>query len=105
MHVRSSSNYNVKVSRKNLRYSIKPILSFFFQEIKKQISQTEFLSIILTAPLGLRKKMLTFIFAQLFDAKKKRTLFFTVKENKCFNGCRAKKRKRKKHKGLRLYKT
>lgn len=100
----SSGKYNVKISKKNLRYNIKPVITFFFQEIKKKISSSDTFFLILTAPLRLRKQILKFIFPKIFEDKKQRSFCVKVKEDKCFNGCRVRKKKRKKQKKLRLFK-
>jgi hypothetical protein len=100
----SSGKYNVKISKKKLRYNIKPVITFFFQEIKKEMLLSDTFFLILTAPLRLRKQILKFIFPKIFEDKKKRSFCIKVKEVKCFNGCRARKKKRKKQKKLRLFK-
>lgn len=100
----SSGKYNVKISKKNLRYNIKPVITFFFQEIKKKVLSSNTFFLILTAPLRLRKQILKFIFPKIFEDKKQRSFFVKLKEEKCFNGCRVRKKKRKKQKKLRLFK-
>jgi hypothetical protein len=100
----SSGKYNVKISKKKLRYNIKPVITFFFQEIKKIISLSDTFFLILTAPLRLRKQILKFIFPKIFEDKKQRHFCVKINEKKCFNGCRVKKKKRKKQKKLRLFK-
>jgi hypothetical protein len=101
----SSGKYNIKISKKNLRYNIKPVITFFLQEIKRQVSSSAIFFLILTAPLRLRKQTLKFIFPKIFEDKEKRSFCVKVKEDKCFNGCRVRKEKRKKQKKLRLFKN
>lgn len=98
--VASSGKYNIKVSKKKLRHTFKPVLTSFFQEIRTKIINKN-LFLILISPLRLRKQMLKFIYPKILQ---KTNLILKVKEKKCFNGCRAKKKKRKKQKGLRLWK-
>lgn len=100
----SSGKYNVKISKKKLRYNIKPVITFFFQEIKKDVLLSDTFFLILTAPLRLRKQILKFVFPKIFEDKKKRSFCIKVKEMKAFGGCRAGKQKRKKQKKLRLFK-
>lgn len=65
--------------------------------------------IFVTAPIRLRKKIISLLFKlrayKLKDKKPRyRAIFIKVKDKKCFNGCRSSKRRRKKRKGLRLLK-
>lgn len=96
----SSGKYNIKVSRKKLRHTFKPVLTSFFQEIKTKILVKD-LFVVLIAPIKLRKQILKFIYPKILHNK---NLIIKVKEKKCFNGCRVKKKKRKKQKGLKLWK-
>jgi ribosomal protein S11 len=97
--VGSSGKYKVKTSKKTLRFSCKIVLGFFLEEIKQEIRGKETL-ITLTAPIKLRKTILEQV------SKYTQTSSVTVNFNKkkCFNGCRPPKKKRKKQKGLRLFK-
>lgn len=99
IRVGSSGKYKVKTSKKTLKFSCKIVLGFFLEEIKHDTKNKEvFLS--LTAPIKLRKTILEQVskYAQLSSM----TVGFNQK--KCFNGCRPPKKKRKKQKGLRLFK-
>jgi ribosomal protein S11 len=93
----SSGTYGIKISRKTVRYNIKTVLTYFFRQIKKQMSNAEILIFILTIPINSKKNILSFIFSQL-DKTDNKVIFFVLKNLKCFNGCRLKKKKRKKHK-------
>ena len=96
----SCGKYNIKVSRKKLKYAIKPVITSFLREAKTKIPSKN-LFVVLIAPTKLRKYILKFLYSKLLQ---NRHSVVKVKEKKCFNGCRVKKKKRKKQKGLRLLK-
>ena len=98
--VASSGKYNIKVSKKKLRHTFKPVLTSFFQEIRTKIINKN-LFLVVTSPVRIRKQILKFIYPKILE---KTNLVLKVKEKKCFNGCRVKKKKRKKQKGLKLWK-
>lgn len=95
----TSGKYKIKTSRKRLRHTAKLILSSFFNDIKSKIISTN-LIIKLTAPVKIRKQILLFLSENL----RKQNLIIKVNEKKCFNGCRPAKKRRKKRKGLRIFK-
>jgi ribosomal protein S11 len=94
---KSAGNYSFNISKKLLKYYHKLFLTNFFQQLKTKISRV--LSIILISPLKLRKSILKLIFEKF----KKIKLFIQLKPLVSFNGCRLKKKKRKKQKSLRLF--
>jgi hypothetical protein len=100
----SAGKYNVSISRKSLRYNVIPVLTYFFQEIKQITTKAKILIVIFTLPINLKKNVLSFVFSQIYDKTKKKTIFFVLKNKKCFNGCKSKKKKRKKHKVMRFLK-
>jgi ribosomal protein S11 len=100
LQVGSCGKYNIKVSRKKLKYVIKPIVTSFLQEAKTKI-RSKNVFVVLVAPTQIRKYILKFLYSKIL---KNRNSVVKVKEKKCFNGCRVKKKKRKKQKGLRLLK-
>lgn len=97
--VGSSGKYKVKTSKKTLRFSCKIVLGFFLEEIKQEIKTKETL-INLTAPIKLRKTILE----QVAKYTQQSSVILNFNQKKCFNGCRPQKKKRKKQKGLRLFK-
>lgn len=97
--VGSSGKYKIKTSKKTLRFSCKIVLGFFLEEIKQELKNKETL-IILTAPIKLRKMILE----QVSKYTQTSSITINLKKKKCFNGCRPPKKKRKKQKGLRLFK-
>lgn len=99
----SSGKYNIKTSKKTLRFAFKFVLTNFIKEIKTKI-KTKNLLISIVAPIKLRKKIVKFLAQQLFHRNRKTNLILKIKEMKCFNGCRPKKVKRKKRKRFKILK-
>lgn len=95
----SSGKYKIKTTRKKLKHNIKLVLSSFFSQIRTKIPSKN-LVVVLTSPVRIKKQTIK-ILAQNFN---KYNLIVKVKDKKCFNGCRPPKKKRKKQKGLRLFK-
>jgi len=96
---RSSGSYKISVSKKKLKFSNKLILQLFIRELKPFIKDN-LIILQLSGPLKLRKS----IIKQFAISLKSKELIIKTKELKCFNGCRPKKKKRKKQKGLKVYK-
>jgi ribosomal protein S11 len=96
----SAGKYQLKVSRKNLLYMLKPVLESFFQEIKMAANKELF--IVITSPLRIRKQIIKFLYSKLL---KKQKYTIKIEQKKCFGGCRARKKRRKKRKGLRIFKN
>lgn len=96
---RSSGSYKISVSKKKLKFSNKLILQLFIRELKPFINDN-LIILQLSGPLKLRKS----IIKQFAINLKNKELIIKTKELKCFNGCRPKKKKRKKQKGLKVYK-
>lgn len=117
----SSTKYKVKMSKKTLRYNYKIVVRSFLEETKK-VLKTKFLSVCIIAPKKIRRDLLRILKKKLMfkaksivkpsrknhDEKKRRKLphflMFNFYAKKCFNGCRARKKKRNKQRGLRIYK-
>jgi len=98
--VRSAGIYKLNVSKKNLKFLSKLIIQKFIDEIKDKF-KIKLAIIILTSPIKNRK----IIIKQLKQLYIKGSKFIIkVNELKVFNGCRPKKKKRKKQKGLRIFK-
>lgn len=96
---RSSGSYKLNVSKKKLKFSNKLILNLFLKEVKMHIKNV-LLIVQLSGPLKLRKV----IIKQLSTQLRAKELVIKTKELKCFNGCRVKKKKRKKQRSLKVYK-
>jgi ribosomal protein S11 len=111
----TSTKYRIKMSKKALKYNYKLILKAFIEETKKFFGKK--MRISLTAPKRIRRELLRILKKKLTLKKKSvkdalgksipvipRVLLFHFKAKKCFNGCRARKKKRSKQRGLRIYK-
>jgi ribosomal protein S11 len=123
----SSTKYNVKMSKKSLRYNYKIILKAFLKEVSAFIKSDKILFSI-TAPRKIRRELLRILKVHLEPTELDETLdsdkiehqedicddeeyseeptlvVFKLNAKKCFNGCRVRKKKRKKQRGLRIYK-
>lgn len=99
VYLTSSGKEKIHTSRKTLRFSSRNIIVSFFRKIKGIIkNNTIFINI--NAPL--RSKIL--IIKLLNRYIKKRFIILYVQAKKCFNGCKPPKKKRKKQRGLRVFK-
>ena len=103
--MRSAGIYKLKVSKKTLKFNTLRIIKQFFNELKrflKPIKQKQIFYLKLSAPLRIRLK----IFRIFIQATKRHYMlrFINILEKKAFNGCRPVKAKRKKGKGLRIFK-
>ena len=95
----SSGKYKVKTTRKKLKHNIKIVLGSFFNEIKTKLLSKN-LVVVIISPIKLRKQIIKFLSVNF----NKYNLIIKVRDKKCFNGCRPPKKKRKKQKGLRIFK-
>lgn len=97
----SSGKYKIQLSKKMLKHKAKFVILSFLKEIQsKNILITDSLSIKLTAPVKLKKVILKLLIPYL----KNKNFVVEVLPKKIFNGCRSRKKIRKKRKGLRLFK-
>lgn len=124
----SSTKYNVKMSKKSLKYNYKIVLKAFLKEVNAFIKSDKILFSI-TAPRKIRRELLRILKVHLEPTELDETLksnttehqsedvydneehsegptlvVFKLNAKKCFNGCRVRKKKRKKQRGLRIYK-
>jgi ribosomal protein S11 len=97
--VSSAGKYKLNVSKKTLRFGNKIIIQNFIEEIKPFIKKDTII-INIQGPIKIRKSILKQITVLLKGVK----FILKVDELKCFNGCRPPKKKRKKQKGLRIFK-
>jgi ribosomal protein S11 len=98
--VGSSGKYKIKISKKNLRFTYKIIVGSFLKEIKRKMKKSKLLVSII-GPIRIRKALVKQIVKVL---PKKKQLIINVDAKKCFNGCRPQKKRRKKQRGLRIFK-
>ena len=99
LKVGSSGKYKIRTSKKTLKFNSKIILGSFLNEIKHEIKLGH-LILNLTGPIRLRKKILK----QMTKSLRRNSLTININQKKCFNGCRPQKKRRKKQKGLRIFK-
>jgi hypothetical protein len=97
----SFGKYKIPVSKKSVKYKLKFLIKAFFKEFnQKKIYFKNLLAIKVIAPIKLKKLILRTISHKV----KKKDYLIDISDKKVFNGCRAKKKIRKKAKRLRLYK-
>ena len=112
----SSTKYKIKMSKKTLRYNYKIVVRSFLEDAKKML-KNNFLLVYITAPKRVRRELLRMLKKKLLFSKKSlpkssngedkkmfNAIVFNFHAKKCFNGCRAKKKRRNKQRGLRIYK-
>jgi len=99
IYVTSSGKCGVQTSKKTLKFSSKNVLQSFFDNIKSYLKAESFL-VKFVGPKRLKRPLLEQITSKL----RGKNLIILVDGKKPFNGCRAPKKRRKKQKGLRIFK-
>jgi len=95
----SSGKEKLKVSRKTLVFGAKNIIiSFLKKSSKRFIGST--IQVKIVGPLRIK----TVFLRLLKNYSKNSKLMINTIHKKCFNGCKVKKKKRKKQRGLRVFK-
>lgn len=97
----SAGKEKINVSRKTLAFGGKHIILNFLSKIRKKLEGLEVL-VNITAPTKL--KIITLQLLRKAQIKTHGFYFLNTNHKKCFNGCRVKKKKRKKQRGLRMFK-
>jgi ribosomal protein S11 len=100
LEVVSAGKCKVKVSKKTLRYNTKILVSIFLKKIRLRL-QKKHITVSLIGSLRVRKPILKQVFDQ-FGIKTSITA--SINSKKCFNGCRPKKKRRKKQRSLKIFK-
>jgi ribosomal protein S11 len=100
LEVGSAGKYKVKISKKTLRYNTKILIGVFLKRVKLHLRKN-LLLVNLIGPSRIRKPILKQVFEQ-FGIRS--SIIADIDPKKCFNGCRPKKKRRKKQKGLRIFK-
>jgi len=105
LSVGSAGIYKVKTSIKKLRFSSKTILELFFRKIKRHLNANKIL-INLVGPIRIKKSIIKLLFKlrRTYLKKYATNLVVNTKAKKCFNGCRPKKKVRKKRRYMRVTK-
>jgi ribosomal protein S11 len=123
----SSTKYGVKMSKKSLKYNYKIVLKAFLKEVDTFTKSNRVLFSI-TAPKKIRRELIRILKMSMEpmksdkiptldkaehqpkvydhgkDSKGSAFAVFKLNAKKCFNGCRVRKKKRKKQRGQRIYK-
>lgn len=95
----SAGILKLKISKKKLKFASKIIIQNFIKKIKKRLRNKKII-ITLSGPKKIRK----FILKQLIFSFKKTRLLINATNKKIFNGCKVKKKRKKKQKGKRIFK-
>ena len=85
-------------SKKKLNYNLKFVLETFFRNVNSYFKVNKSFIIQIISAKKFRKKILSILKYKL----KKKNVVLRTKKNKCFNGCRPSKKKRKKRVVLRV---
>jgi ribosomal protein S11 len=96
---RSSGRYKYKITKKTLKYIAPLVISSFLEESRKDLYKSS-LILNLIAPKRLRRYNIRALGRMLIKKYRVKHLIFSVKDKKCFNGCRLPKLRRKKKKFL-----
>lgn len=96
----SSGKYKIEMSKKTLRHKLKFVIVSFLSELKQKEINLDNVAVRLIASVKLKKALINLISEEL----KTKTFFIQTDAKKVFNGCRAKKKLRKKRKKLKLFK-
>ena len=104
--------YKLNISKKNLKFNQNLFIKYFFIDLRKKLKKEKkkkglnqkikhLLHFKLVAPTKLRARIVRQF---LLYYSKRFKININIIEKKIFNGCRPKKKKRKKRQGLRLFK-
>ena len=94
----SSGALKVKITKKRIKHQLGWLIDSFFNKIKKFIFRKN-LILNITSPKMFKSKIVEGVTKIL----KQRNIILIFNSSKVFNGCRSKKSRRKKQKGLVLY--
>jgi hypothetical protein len=97
----SAGKYKINVSKKSLNFNSKVIIFKFVNSIQSLLKKNLILR--LSVPIKFKKKILKII-TDLINFKC-RICIFEIKNDKCFNGCRERKKNRKKKKRFKIFKN
>ena len=100
IHIGSGGKYKIKITKKKLAFNLKMVLQCFFSKIKPML-KTKYVLLKIIAPIRIRKKLIKLLSKHL---KTTTNIFIKVEHKKCFNGCRAAKKRRKKRTGFKMFK-
>lgn len=96
----SSGKYKIDISKKTLKRKLKYVIVSFLNELNQKKISLNNCIVRLIAPIRLKKAIIKLMIAEL----KNKNFIIQTEAKKIFNGCRAKKKLRKKRKKLKLFK-
>jgi len=96
---KSAGVFKIPVSKKKVKFAHKIILIKFLDTIKNKLG-SNLIIIKIIGPIKIRKSIIKCLSLNL----KNNNIIMNTKPLKCFNGCRPPKKRRKKQKGLRIFK-
>lgn len=124
LHTSSAGIYKIKISRRKFKKVYQTFLNAFFYKIKKYTVNLNNFIFSIIAPLNIRRKIFNIIKGHIAvfntndlsdkntalpefstEAAQYRNILVFVPPKKCFNGCRAQKRIRKKRRLYRIFKS
>lgn len=108
LHTGSSGIYKIKLSKRRIKTFYRTFVYIFFNKIKKNVKDFRNTVFSLIAPIKIRKMLVKIILSEIKKLKKrysnKKNILINIVPKKCFNGCRAKKKVRKKGRFYKIYK-
>jgi hypothetical protein len=108
LHTSSAGVYKLKLSKRKIKTFYKTFVYIFFNKIKKNVKDFKNTLFNVIAPIKIRKALIKVIlleikkFRQQYSERK--NVLINISAKKCFNGCRAKKKIRKKGRFFKIYK-
>lgn len=96
---KSAGIFKIPTSKKKIKFTHKIIILKFLSLIKSKLG-TNLIVIKIIGPIKIRKSIVKCLSINL----KRKNVILHTKPLKCFNGCRPAKKRRKKQKGLRIFK-
>lgn len=96
--------YNIKLSKKSMRFSAKIVLNKFFQICQKLFKKDKDSFLFFTIHSSSRLKKILIKAVRLFF-RKKLIIIAAFNEFKCYNGCRQRKQIRRKRRFFRIFKN
>jgi len=99
--VLSAGILKLKVSRKKLRFISKIFIEKVLKVTRRNIRRKNIL-LRMTGPVKIKKRIIRLLVRRF---RRKNNILLDVKEKKCFNGCLARKSKRKKRRKFRNFKS
>ena len=108
LHTSSAGIYKIKLSKRRIKNFYKTFVYIFFNKIKKNLKDFKKTVFNIVAPIKIRKTLVKIILSEIKKFKQQtfeqKNILINISAKKCFNGCRAKKKIRKKGCFYKIYK-